>query len=57
MRIPCLTSRDRVFPNPVENLNRPVISAIASFSALLQTLTLISACAWSVAAAWVKCTT
>ena len=32
-------------------------SAIASFSARVHTLTLISACARSSAAAWVKCTT
>ena len=30
---------------------------MASFSARVQTLTLISACACSSAAAWVKCTT
>ena len=55
--MPCLTSRDSVLPNPAENLNRPISSAMASFSARLQTLTLIRAWACSIAAAWVKCTT
>jgi len=54
--IPCLTSRDSVLPNPAVNLNLPIMSAMASFSARLQTLMLVSACAWSMAAAWVKCT-
>ena len=42
---------------PAENRKPPITSAMASFSARLQTLTLISACACSIAAAWVKCTT
>ncbi|OLE30294.1 MAG: hypothetical protein AUG44_01600 [Actinobacteria bacterium 13_1_20CM_3_71_11] len=55
--MPCRTSRDRVLPNPAVNRNRPMVSAMASFSARVQTLTLIRACACSSAAAWVKCTT
>ncbi len=54
--MPCRTSRDSVLPKPEENRNPPISSAIASFSARLDTLTLISACACSIAAAWVKCT-
>ena len=55
--MPCRTSRDRVLPNPAEKRKSPIRSAMASFSARLHTLTLISACACSRAAAWVKCTT
>ena len=55
--MPCRTSRDRVLPKPAENRKSPIRSAMASFSARLHTLTLISACACSSAAAWVKCTT
>ena len=44
-------------PNPAVNRKSPISSAIASFSARVQTLMLISACARSSAAAWVKCTT
>ncbi len=54
--MPCLTSRDSVLPKPGANRKPPISSAIASFSARLQTFTLISACACSIAAAWVKCT-
>ena len=54
--IPCRTSRDSVLPNPAVNRNRPIASAIMSFSARVDTLMLISACARSSAAAWVKCT-
>ena len=55
--MPWRTSRDSVRPKPAAKRNRPIISAIASFSARLHTLTLISACARSSASAWVKCTT
>ena len=55
--IPCRTSRDSVLPNPAENRNPPIRAAISSFSARVQTLIDISACARSSAAAWVKCTT
>ena len=55
--MPCRTSRDRVLPKPAVNRKLPISSAIASFSARLQTLMLISACACSMAAAWVKYTT
>ena len=55
--MPCLTSRDRVFPNPGLNRKPPISSAIRSFSSRVQTLMLVSACARSSAAAWVKCTT
>ena len=55
--MPCLTSRDSVLPKPAVNLKLPISSAMASFSARVQTLMLISACACSTAAAWVKCTT
>ncbi len=54
--MPCRTSRDRVLPNPAENRKLPISSAMASFSARVQTLMLISAWACSIAAAWVKCT-
>ena len=43
--------------NAEVNRNPPMASAIAAFSSLLHTLTLISACARSSAWAWVKCTT
>ena len=55
--MPWRTSRDSVRPNPAVNRNAPISSAIRSFSSRLQTLMLISACARSIAAAWVKCTT
>ena len=55
--MPCRTSRDRVLPKPAVNRKLPIRSAMASFSARVQTFTLISACACSMAAAWVKCTT
>ena len=55
--MPCLTSRDRVLPNPGLNRKPPTSSAIRSFSSRVQTLMLVSACARSSAAAWVKCTT
>ncbi len=55
--MPCRTSRDSVEPNAVENRNAPIISAMAAFSSLVLTLTLISAWARSSAEAWVKCTT
>ena len=55
--MPCRTSRDRVLPNPAVNRKLPIASAMASFSARVETLMLISACACSIAAAWVKCTT
>ena len=54
--IPCRTSRDSVRPNPAVNRKSPMASAIASFSARVQTLMLISAWARSSAAAWVKWT-
>ena len=41
--MPCRTSRDRVLPNPEVNRKSPIRSAMASFSARLQTFTLISA--------------
>ena len=55
--MPCLTSRDRVLPKPAVNRKLPMSPAIASFSSRVQTLMLISACACSIAAAWVKWTT
>ena len=55
--MPCLTSRDSVFPKPGLNRKPPIISAIRSFSSRVQTLMLVSAWARSSAAAWVKCTT
>ena len=55
--MPCFTNLDRVFPNPGLNLKPAIISAIRSFSSRVQTLMLVSACARSRAAAWVKCTT
>ncbi len=55
--MPCRTSRDSVLPKPDVNRKWPIVSAMASFSARVQTLTLISAWACSSAAAWVKCTT
>ena len=55
--MPCRTSRDSVLPKPAVNRKLPIAAAIASFSARVQTLTLISDCARSSAAAWVKCTT
>ena len=55
--MPCRTSRDSVLrPNPAANRKLPISSAIASFSARVLTLMLISAWACSIAAAWVKCT-
>ncbi len=55
--MPCRTSRDSVVPKAEENRNPPIRSAIAAFSSLVHTLTLISACARSSAEAWVKWTT
>ncbi len=55
--MPCRTSRESVVPKALENRNPPIRSAILAFSSLVQTFTLISACARSSAAAWVKCTT
>ncbi len=55
--MPWRTSRDSVLPKPEVNRKSPIASAIMSFSARVQTLTLISAWARSSAAAWVKCTT
>ena len=55
--MPCRTRRDRVLPNPAVNRKPPIASAMASFSARVETLMLVSACACSIAAAWVKCTT
>lgn len=55
--MPCRTSRDSVLPNPAENRKLPIFAAMASFSGFVATLTLISDCARSRAAAWVKCTT
>ena len=55
--MPCRTSRDSVLPKPAVNRKWPIVSAMASFSARVHTLMLISACACSSAAAWVKCTT
>lgn len=54
--MPCRTNRDRLRPNLVVNRNPPISSAIRAFSSLVHTLMLISACARSIAAAWVKCT-
>ena len=55
--MPCFTSRDRVLPKPGLNRKPPISSAILSFSSRVHTLMLVSACARSRAAAWVKCTT
>ena len=55
--MPWRTSRDSVVPKAEEKRNPPIMSAIAAFSSLLHTLTLISACARSRAEAWVKWTT
>ena len=55
--MPCRTSRDSVVPKAEENRKPPIRSAIAAFSSLVHTLTLISACARSSAEAWVKWTT
>ena len=52
--IPCLTSRVSVLPNPAANRKSPISCAMASFSAFVQTFTLMSACACSSACAWVK---
>ena len=46
-----------VLPKPAVNRKPPISSPMASFSARLHTLTLISAWACSIAAAWVKWTT
>ena len=55
--MPCLTSLDSVLPNPAVNRKLPIASAMTSFSARVEKLTLINACACSRAAACVKCTT
>ena len=55
--MPCRTSRDRVLPKPAEQEVAVHAGDQQPFSARLQTFTLISACACSSAAAWVKCTT
>ena len=55
--IPWRTSRLRVRPKPAEKRNPPIASAISSRSARVATVTDISACARSRAAAWVKWTT
>ena len=55
--MPWRTSRDSVEPNAVVNRNAPINSAIAAFSSLVHTLTLIRAWARSNADCWVKCTT
>src|SRR6266511_4901394 len=55
--MPWRTSRDSVRPKPAVKRKLPIVSAIASFSDRVHTLTLINACACSSAAAWVKCTT
>jgi hypothetical protein len=44
-------------PNAEEKRKAPMCAAMAAFSSLVHTLTLISAWARSSAAAWVKCTT
>ena len=55
--MPWRTSRESVLPKPAENRKSPISSAMASFSALVVTLMLISVCARSMAAACEKCTT
>ena len=55
--MPWRTSRDRARPKPVVNRKWPIMAEMASFSAFVAMLMLISACARSIAAAWVKCTT
>ncbi len=55
--MPCRTSRDSVLPKPAVNRKLPIRSAMASFSARVETLMLISDWARSSADAWVKCTT
>ena len=54
--MPCLTSRESVFPKPEANRKSPISSAILSFSWRVHTFVDISAWACSSAAAWVKCT-
>jgi hypothetical protein len=54
--MPWRTSRDSCLPNPAAKRKPPIISAIASFSARVHTLMLISAWACSMAAACVKWT-
>jgi hypothetical protein len=54
--MPCRTSRDSVCPNFVVKRKLPMSAAISSFSARVLTLMLVSACARSAAAAWVKWT-
>ena len=54
--MPCRTSRDRVRPKPAVKRKLPIAAAISSFSARVHMLMLISDCARSRAAAWVKCT-
>lgn len=55
--MPCRTSRLRVLPNPAENRNVAMRSAMRSFSSRVHTLTLMRFCARSIASAWLKCTT
>ena len=55
--MPWRTSRDSVLPKPAVNRKLPISAAIRSFSSRVHTLMLISDCARSSAAAWVKCTT
>ena len=55
--MPWRTSRESVLPNPAVKRKAPMSSAIRSFSAFEETLRLIRACACSIAAAWVVCTT
>ncbi len=55
--MPWRTNRDSVLPKPAANRKPPMASAMASFSARVQTLMLISAWARSTAAACVKWTT
>ena len=45
--MPCRTNRDSVLPKPELNRNSPMAAAIWSFSARVQTLTLIRAWACS----------
>ena len=55
--MPWRTNRVNVRPKPAVKRNPPMSSAMASFSARLQTLRLMSDWARSTAAAWVKWTT
>ena len=55
--MPCRTRRDSVLPKPAVNRKAPRWAAISSRCSREATVVLMSACARSSAAAWVKCTT